>query len=137
MTKKNLITTTLFLLALLFPFGLVQASRFGENPPSQQESDITDEKIRLLGKLLGGPNKKSLLMAEGYYQNGKLTIDFDGLIANENVSVIITTYSGALLLSDVVAVDSFGRMELYIDLTGYEGIWLEITSADYSFSGEL
>ncbi len=122
----------MLLLALLLPLNLnfISAS---ENINSNQS---VDRDIRLIGKN-NTPKKKSLLIVEGYYQGGRLVIDFGGLIANESVNTHISSDTGIALLNDMVYVDNNGLMELYIDLTGYEYLWLEITSVDYSFSGEI
>ncbi|MDL2256747.1 DUF3244 domain-containing protein [Bacteroidales bacterium OttesenSCG-928-I14] len=107
-------------------------------PSSSEIAEDMVNKIFILNGRTYKPQKKmSSVAVLGPVENNRLTIDFEGVVNNEYITIKITSLTGESYIYNSVYVDETGILTLNIDLEENEEYSIEILSEEVILEGEI
>lgn len=107
-------------------------------PSSSEIAEDMVNKIFILNGRTYKPQKKmSSVAVLGSVENNRLTIDFEGVVNNEYITIKITSLTGESYIYNSVYVDETGILTLNIDLEENEEYSIEILSEEVILEGEI
>lgn len=105
---------------------------------SEIAKDVVRKPFVLKGRTNSSPNPKiSSVTIVGYVKNNTMTVDFEGEVSDEYITIEIASLTGENYIYTSVFVDESGILRLDIDLEDGEDYSIVILSEDVIFDGEM